>query len=168
MRVDLRTNYEQQSEHESKNQHRDSTMTRIMALDIGEVRTGIALSDTGRNHASALQVLDTKVLCKEGKVLNGLIADYEVDTLLIGLPLLEDGSEGSQARRTRSLADKMLGALSKAGNVDALHILFYDERKSSKQAKEYAWALDLNEREMRGKLDSHAAANFLQNYLDKV
>ena len=143
-------------------------MTRVMALDIGEVRTGIALSDADKKHASALQVLDTGELCRNGRALHELIADYEVDTLLVGLPLLKDGSEGSQARRTRSLAAKMFDALSKIGSMDALHILFYDERESSSRAKEYGRVLDLSEKEMRGKLDSHAAASFLQSYLGET
>ena len=143
-------------------------MSRIMALDIGEVRTGIALSDADKKHASAWKVLDTGELCRDGRALRDLITDYEVDSLLVGLPLLEDGSEGSQARRTRSLAAKMFDALSKLGAVDALHILFYDERESSSRAKKHGRALDLSEKEMRGKLDSHAAASFLQNYLDEM
>jgi len=152
---------------------------RILALDIGEVRTGIALSDVDRLNATALQVMDTQGLCADNSKLHELIADYEVGSLVIGLPLLADGSEGSQARRTRSLAAKMLqgmdalchlGEDSCTGCTDerVFPVIFFNEQQSSKQAKDLGHKLGLSERDMRGKVDSFAAAVFLQRYLDTI
>jgi len=135
---------------------------RILALDIGEARTGLALSDVKRQQATPLQVLSTTQLCSNNKELKVLIEDYEVGALVVGLPLLADESEGQQARRTRSLATKMLAGL------DALPIVFFDERQSSSRAKDSGHSMGLSERDMRGKLDSHAAAAFLQTYLDTI
>ena len=139
-----------------------SSLSRILALDIGEVRVGLALSDMARQQASPLQVLDTIQLCANNKALKTVIEDYEVDTLVIGLPLLADGSEGSQARRTRNLTAKILV------DLDVLRIIFFDERQSSKIAKDSGHSLGISEKDMRGKLDSHAAAAFLQAYLDTI
>lgn len=135
---------------------------RILALDIGEVRTGVALSCANGQHASPFQVLDTKQLCSNNKELHTIVADYEVDTVVVGLPLQDGGSEGSQARRTRNLAQKMLTGM------DVLNIIFFDERQSSKIAKSAGHSMGLSEKDMRGKLDSHAAAAFLQSYLDTI
>ena len=140
----------------------DLLKLRILALDIGEARTGLALSDAARQHASPFKVFDTVQICADNKELRTLIDDYEVGVLLVGLPLLADGSEGSQVRRTRSLAAKMLAGL------DTLNIVFFDERKSSHQAKSSGHSLGLTEKDMRGKLDAHAAAAFLQAYLDTI
>jgi len=141
---------------------KDLKNSRILALDIGESRTGVALSCVDRQHASPLQVLDTKQLCGNNKDLHTLLDDYEIDTVIVGLPLLANGSEGSQARRTRNLAEKILAGM------DALNIIFFDERQSSKIAKQAGHSIGLSEKDMRGKLDSHAAAAFLQVYLDTI
>jgi putative Holliday junction resolvase len=134
---------------------------RILALDIGETRTGLALSDADLRHATPFDVLSTAQLCTDNRRLREVIEDYEVLRLLIGLPLLADGSEGSQARRVRNLAAKMLVGIESK-------VTFFDERSSSISAKAKGHELGLSERDMRGKLDSHAAAAFLQIYLDTI
>ncbi|MCL2379302.1 MAG: Holliday junction resolvase RuvX [Coriobacteriia bacterium] len=142
---------------------------RVLALDIGEVRTGLALSGTDRLHANALQVMDTKDLCADNAGLHAVIADYQVGSLVVGLPLLADGSEGSQARRTRSLAAKMLqGVDTLVHGGQQLPIIFFSERQSSSQARQLGHSMNLSERDMRGTLDSFAAAIFLQEYLDTI
>jgi len=113
--------------------------------------------------ASALQVLNTKELCLNNKELHTLIEDYEIDTIVIGLPLLADGSEGQQARRTRSLAAKIL-----KGKDQSIQVEFFDESQSSKTAQRRGHDLGFNMKDMRGKLDAHAAAVFLQAYLDTI
>ena len=139
-------------------------MGRILALDVGDARTGLALSDVAGMQASPLTVLDTKALRHDNAQLLNLVTDYEVDYVVVGLPLQADGSEGPQARRVRSLTMQLLRGL------DALtlspKVVFFDERHSSAQAKEQGHALGLSERDMRGTLDAHAAAQFLQAYLD--
>jgi len=135
---------------------------RILALDIGEVRTGLALSDAKQQFASALQVLETKKLCANNRELQDVIDDYEIATILVGLPLELDGSEGSQARRVRNLAAQMLSSM------DTLRIIFFDERLSSKEATAQGHEQGLSTKDMRGKLDAFAAAVFLQAYLDTI
>jgi len=145
---------------------------RVLALDVGETRTGVAVSSADRRHASPLSVLDTKGLLAIGKELSGLIADYEIDTLVIGLPLLADGSEGQQARRTRSLSSKMLEAITGCTDMDALRqgleVVYFDERQSSSEAKRAGHSMGMSERDMRGKLDGQAAAVILARYLDTM
>jgi len=135
---------------------------RILALDIGEVRTGLALSDSMQRHASALQVLDTKRLCLSNKELQEIINDYEIACILVGLPLDSEGNEGSQARRVRNLAQRIL-----EGIAD-VPLIFFDERMSSKEATAQAHDRGLSTKDMRGKLDAFAAAVFLQSYLDTI
>jgi putative Holliday junction resolvase len=135
-----------------------------MALDVGEVRTGVALSDVACEQASPLKVLETKALRADNRQLIDLITDYEVICLVVGLPLQADGTPGQQARRTQSLTKQLLNGVDTLANPPT--VLFFDERHSSADAKAQGHTLGLSERDMRGVLDSHAAAHFLQAYLD--
>ena len=166
---------------------------RILALDIGELRTGLALaavptSVTNQNlvstgmtgQAHPFQVIDTQQIIANNKLLAEIIEDYEVASIVIGLPLLADGTEGKQARRVRSLATKLLTGIvdceqpmqhanvTDYPNDSVPKIIFFDERQSSKLAKDAGHSIGLSEKNMRGKLDAHAAAAFLQNYLDTI
>jgi putative Holliday junction resolvase len=134
---------------------------RTLAIDIGDVRCGLALSNVEGTTARPLDVLSTKELLADNRALRTLVADYEVATIVVGLPLTLEGTEGPQARHVRALADKILTGL------DALPLVFFDERYSSVVAKEQGRASGLSERDMRGATDSRAAAVFLQTYLDK-
>ena len=138
---------------------------RVLALDVGDVRTGVALSDTARMNASPLAVLSTRELCANNAALLRLLDEYEVGCVVVGFPFEADGSHGSQARHVQATAGKLLAGL------DALRpemrVVFADERFSSIRARERGQALGLNERDMRGQLDSRAAAQFLQDYLDR-
>ncbi|MDR1775383.1 MAG: Holliday junction resolvase RuvX [Actinomycetes bacterium] len=136
---------------------------RVLALDIGEVRTGVAVSDAARRAAQALEVLNTRDVQAAGRRLAQVVSDYQVDTLVIGLPLETDGCEGRQARYVRSTAAKLLDA---AGGACDAPCVFVDERQSSAVATERGHAAGLTEQQMRGQKDSRAAAVILQRYLD--
>ncbi len=83
---------------------------RVLALDIGERRVGVAASDASGRVATPVKVLDAKVL-SDRVTLRRLIEDYQVDLVLVGLPLSLDGTEGPQARRVRAQAARLAGQL---------------------------------------------------------
>lgn len=143
---------------------------RYAALDIGDKRIGVALSDASGRVASPHSVLDTRQLLAGGKELRQIFEDYEVEHLVIGLPLTLSGEEGSQARHVKALAEKVLKACSYlADDESALgndRVTFYDERLSSVAAKQSLADADYSEKQMRGKVDKIAAALFLQSFLD--
>jgi putative Holliday junction resolvase len=130
-----------------------------MALDIGEVRTGIAVSDSAGRVAHPLKVLPTSMVITLASSFRVLLDDYEPGLLLVGLPLSLDGTENEQAERVRTLA----GAL---GRSAQLPLEFADERLSSREAKRILREQGCTEREMRGKIDAVAASLFLQTWLD--
>lgn len=143
---------------------------RIAALDIGDTRTGVALSDASGRIATPFAVFDTRELLSQGSKLRQFIDDYEIEHFVVGLPLSMTGEEGSQARHVRALAGKIFKACNYCADDTGLlengGITFYDERLSSVAAKQSLAQQDLNERQMRGKVDKIAAALFLQSYLD--
>lgn len=132
---------------------------RVLALDIGEKRIGVAVSDPAGRVATPVTVLDAKRTLGDGSELSRIAGDYEVQAVVVGLPLSLDGTEGPQARRVRSLADKLAIQLN-------LPLIFADERLSSAQASRAMSEAGMSVRDQRGKLDAVAASLFLQVYLD--
>lgn len=130
-----------------------------MALDIGKVRTGIAISDPQETIASPVSVLPTGEVLDVAPSFKRLLEDWEPELLLSGIPYTMAGKEGPQAQQVRmqarTIADKT-----------GLPLEFTDERLSSTQAKRSLREKGINEREMRGKIDMIAAGLFLQAWLD--
>lgn len=133
---------------------------RIMALDIGEVRVGIAISDPGERVASPICVLPTNEVLSGAKSFRMVLEDWEPELLLCGLPYTMAGEEGPQAQRIREAAARI-------GKAAGLPYEFTDERLSSREAKRSLREKGLDERAMRGKVDMIAASIFLQAWLDE-
>ncbi len=132
---------------------------RVLALDIGQVRTGIAASDLSGQIASPLCVLPTRELIDGARSFRRVLEDYEPDVLLCGLPYTMAGEEGPQAQFVRDVA-KMISS-----GCD-IPLEFTDERLSSIEAKRILKERGMRERSMRGKIDMIAASLFLQTWLD--
>ncbi len=140
--------------------HRERNDMRVMALDIGEVRVGVAVSDPGERVASPVCVLPAPEVLGCAKPFRRLLEDWEPELFVCGLPKTLAGEEGSQAARIRQAA----AAISKASGIP--HV-FADERLSSAEAKRSLREKGLSERAMRGKVDMIAASLFLQSWLDE-
>ena len=135
-------------------------MKRLMGLDLGERRIGVAISDPTRTLARPVTtVLRTS---KEADVaaINALVDEYSVGRIIIGLPLSLDGSEGPQARSVRRYARFLSDSL-------ALPIEFCDERYSTVEAGEIMRGKSKRSKKGTGaEIDAMAAAVILQTYLD--
>lgn len=132
---------------------------RYMALDIGEKRIGVAVSDPGGTVAMPVKVLPAQEVLSGAKSFRRLLEDHEPEVLVCGRPLTMAGEEGPQARRVEEQARAIAEAC-------GLPLEFADERLSSSEAKGILRAQGLNERSMRGKVDMVAASLFLQAFLD--
>ena len=133
---------------------------RVMALDIGEVRVGVAVSDPGERVASPVCVLPAAEVASGAKSFRRLLEDWEPELLLCGLPLTLAGEEGPQAARVRKVSSQVSAAT-------GLPVAFADERLSSAAAKRSLREKGYDERAMRGKVDMIAASFFLQAWLDE-
>jgi putative holliday junction resolvase len=132
---------------------------RVLALDIGEKRIGVAVSDPSGTVASPLVVLDAAAVLGDGRGLTDLVEEYDAGLVVVGLPLSLDGTEGPQALSVRRAAARLAGFL-------RVGIEFADERLSSAQASRTMGAQGASQRRQRGSVDMVAAAIFLQSYLD--
>jgi len=133
---------------------------RIMALDLGEKRTGIAVSDSLGRVSHPLDVVPTHDVLDNAITFRRLLEDHEIELLLVGIPVSLDGSEHSQATRIRKQATRL-------ETLYNLPVEFADERFSSKEAKRVLRQLGYSEKDMRGKTDKIAASIVLQAWLDK-
>ncbi len=132
---------------------------RVMALDIGEVRVGIAMSDATGTVASPVTVLPAQEVLSHARTFRRVLEDYEPDLLLCGRPKTLAGEDGPQAERLMAQAASIAKAC-------GLPLEFADERLSSREAKRILREEGMNERAMRGKVDMVAASLFLQAWLD--
>ncbi len=137
-------------------------MSRVLALDYGRRRIGVAISDPTRTIAQPLPTL----VRRRGKrppftrILQ-LTEERDVDEIVVGLPLLASGDEGLMAEEVREFAD---GLARRSG----LPVEFWDERLTSVQAERALARLDLpaSSRREKQRVDAMAAVIILQAYLD--
>lgn len=132
---------------------------RALALDIGEVRIGIAASDASGRVASPVKVLPAQEVLSQARTFRMILEDYEPDVLVCGRPKTMSGEDGPQAERIMAQAKQI-------ANACGLPLEFEDERLSSSEAKRILREQGLREKEMRGKVDMIAASIFLQAALD--
>lgn len=132
---------------------------RALALDIGEVRIGIAASDASGRVASPVKVLPAAEVLSCAKTFRRILEDYEPEVLVCGRPQTMSGEDGPQAERIMAQARSIAEACD-------LPLEFADERLSSSEAKRILREQGLNEKQMRGKVDMIAASLFLQAWLD--
>lgn len=133
-------------------------MQRVIALDIGTVRTGVAVSDPLGMFAQGIAVLDA-----EGGWLEELakiISQYGEPKLLVGLPRRTDGREGPEAARIREIAEEI------KARFPGLEVIFWDEWFTTAIAQQSLLSADVSRKDRRQKVDKIAAALLLQNYLD--
>jgi putative Holliday junction resolvase len=135
---------------------------RVLGVDAGERRVGVALSDELRLLARPVTVLDRRYgLGPVLEALAELVRREGVGSMIVGLPLNADGSHGRQARRAEQFARV-------AGRVLGVPVELWDERLSTLEAEAALRAQGRNLRRIRqqGQLDAVAAAVILQDYLD--
>ncbi len=132
---------------------------RKMALDYGDVRIGIAFSDIMNIIANGYETYVRKNLDEDLTYLSNLCAEKEVDTIIMGLPLNMDGTEGDRAKLTKEFAQ----LLSSKTNIP---IKFLDERLTSVSAERMLIEASVRREKRKQVIDKISATIILQNYLD--
>ncbi|HEY6609131.1 MAG TPA: Holliday junction resolvase RuvX [Candidatus Limnocylindria bacterium] len=135
-------------------------MTRIIGLDHGAKRIGVAVGDTEVRMAFAREAIHRRNLADDVARIGELCASEGADVIVVGLPLTMDGNTGEQAGRARAFGD----ALAPIGAT----IIYTDERLTSWEAGERLAQEGRSPRRSSGELDSAAARLILQQYLDTL
>ena len=132
---------------------------KIIGLDIGKARIGVASCDELEILATGMMTIYSQSLTKDVLKVVELVNNYKVTTLVVGLPLQMNGQEGEMAKYVHLFCNKI------KEYVD-VNIILVDERLTSIQADEYLHLAGTKKNKKKGVLDQVAASIILQNYLD--
>ena len=140
--------------------NRNTTESRVLALDLGRKRIGLALSDELGITAQGLETLQRASIRADLAELAGLITEKGVALILMGKPLHMSGHEGRQAEYTRDFAERL-------GKATGVPVEFRDERLTTVQAERVLREGGVRLREDRARsVDRLSAVLLLQDYLD--
>ena len=134
-------------------------LMRVLAIDLGEKRCGLAVSDVRQCIATPVDVVPLAEAVNNTGTFAAVLNEYEPELLVCGLPVSLSGEEGRQARRIRAIA----GQITKSCGIP--HV-FADERLSSVSARGALREMGYDDKRMKGKIDMVAASMFLQSWLD--
>jgi putative Holliday junction resolvase len=132
---------------------------RILGLDLGERRVGVAVSDPGGIMASPLLQFQPKGRRDLVATVARLVEEQGAQRVVVGMPLLADGTHGAQARRTDAVVEALQAVL-------AVPVAVWDERFSTAEAEAALRAADLSPKRRKERRDKVAATLILQAYLD--
>ena len=132
---------------------------RVLALDVGDKRVGVAISDLTQFLARSLKVIQRSSPENDCDTVARLLEEYEVERVVVGYPRSLDGTVGEQAEKVERYA----AGLAKALDVP---VVLWDERFSTVSAERLMREVGLRGKKKRERIDAVAAAVILQDYLD--
>ena len=131
---------------------------RIIGLDLGERRIGVAISDPLGLTAQALEVIDTKRTTWQDR-LDDIIKEYDVETLLVGLPKNMNGSIGPRGLLCEKMAEELEERY-------GLPVILWDERLSTVAVERTLIESNMRREKRKKIIDQLAATWILQGYLE--
>jgi putative Holliday junction resolvase len=135
-------------------------MGRVLGIDYGSKRHGVALSDGLRIAARGLLTLERpRTRAEEFDRLAALCAEHEVEQVVVGLPFHMDGTPGDRAEEIAKWAHALAGRL-------GLPLELVDERRTTLAAQDHLRSVGVKGKDQKGRVDQVAAAVLLQSWLD--
>ena len=132
---------------------------RILGIDPGSVRIGLAISDPDRRIASPLATYERRDAKQDAAYFKKVVAEEEIAAIVIGLPTREDGYEGEQAKIVRAFGAWL-------AETTGVPCQFYDERYTTAAAESALLEAGLTKKQRQARRDRVAAQMLLQAYLD--
>jgi putative holliday junction resolvase len=136
-----------------------SARTRLLGVDYGSVRIGLAVSDPERRLASPLAVYERRGREHDAEYFRALVTAEEIGALIVGLPVHLDGREGQKAAEARTFGAWL-------AETTGLPVIYWDERFSTVEAESALWQAGLTHKKRKARRDRVAAQILLQAYLD--
>jgi putative Holliday junction resolvase len=134
---------------------------RLLGIDFGTKRVGIALATPDHTIASPLEIYQRRNPELDARYFRTVVADYSVQGIIVGLPVHVNGEEGASARAARQYGQWL-------SELTGLPVDFWDERFTSCVADDYLLAADMTRQQRKRRLDMVAAQIILQSYLDRA
>lgn len=132
---------------------------RLLGVDYGQVRIGLAISDPERKFAFPLETYERRSAEADGDHFRYVISAEAVAGLVVGLPVHLDGAEGQKAAEARAFGAWLVQAT-------GLAVVFWDERFTTVEAESALWQAGLTHKKRKARRDKVAAQMLLQAYLD--
>ena len=133
----------------------------LAGLDHGTRTIGVAVSDDERRVAAALTTIRRTKFTRDAEALTGILTEYGIAGIVLGLPLNMDGTEGRRCQSVRQFAENL-------SHKTDLPIAFWDERLSSRAVERQLIAHDVSRRRRAAAIDRMAAQFILQGALDHL
>ena len=138
------------------------TKGRILGVDFGDTRTGLAVSDTSRFLASGIGYVSPGGIQKTADKVAEVAREQKVSAMVVGLPKNMDGSEGFRAERCREFAGLLREQL------EDIPVAMIDERMTTMSASRYLNETNTRGQKRKGVIDTLSAQIILQNALDRL
>jgi putative Holliday junction resolvase len=132
---------------------------RLLGVDPGKVRVGLAVTDPDRKLAFPLTVHGRRDAERDAAFFQHLVTEEKIVQIVVGLPVHLDGRESTSAREARAFGDWL-------AEVTHLPVAYFDERFTTAQAERLLWDAGLSHMERKARRDKLAAQILLQAYLD--
>ena len=132
---------------------------RVLAIDPGTVRIGLAISDPSGTIAQPLSVLRRRSESEDLKAINDLVREHDVDQIVVGLPRMMDGRLEAAALDAQTFGERV-------GRATGRPVAYWDERLTTVAAERYLIEQGKRRGKRRQEVDRMAAALMLQGYLD--
>ena len=134
---------------------------RVLGLDVGDRRIGVAVSDPFGIIAQGVTVIERKTLEEDLKAIKDIIAQYGAESVVVGMPINMDGTRGKSADKVT----EFVGALSSSAGIP---VATYDERLSTKESEKFLISSDVSRRKRKNVIDKIAAQLILESYLERI
>ncbi len=132
---------------------------RILSLDVGDKRIGLALSDPTHTLAQALKVYTRTTMKKDLQEFRNIVADHEVEKIVVGLPKDLSGAVGKRAQAVTDFAKEI-------EQYTGVPVVLWDERFSTNEANRIFEMAEMSRKKRKPFIDMMASQIILQGYLD--
>ncbi len=133
---------------------------KIMAVDFGDARTGLAVCDSMETLASPAGYVEGRNLFRMSEETAAVVLQRHIELVVVGLPINMDGTEGDRAKKCRKFASVLQRDLG-----EAVPVVLWDERITTVQAHRNLLDNDIHGKKARKLIDAEAARLILDNYL---
>jgi len=133
---------------------------KILGIDYGERRMGVAMSDPSGRFATGLTTVERRNRQRDMEAVLAIVEAQDIQRIVVGYPLRLDGTEGIQCEKVRRFADRLRKACSRP-------VVLWDETLSTKEAEAILRQTGVSREKRRDVIDRVAAAVILQDYLDR-
>ncbi|MFA6355961.1 MAG: Holliday junction resolvase RuvX [Candidatus Omnitrophota bacterium] len=134
---------------------------RVLGLDFGEKRIGVAVSDPLGIIAQGVTVIERKTIEEDLKAINAIISEYGAESIVVGMPINMDGTKGKSADKVTEFVEVLKAS---AG----IPVATYDERLSTKESEKFLISSDVSRRKRKNVIDKVAAQLILESYLERL